>query len=140
VADLHFSFPRLRGKAGMGDCRERFQDHVANAFDLFEDLIIPETQGPKPQLAQMGIALDIPGGVRMLASIHLDNQSSLDTDEIGDEGADRALAPEPVPSKLPMAQASPQHAFGVGHFPPQSTGEIQLLPFPHHALRFIEDA
>ena len=124
----------------MGDCRERFQDHVANAFDLFEDFIIPETQDPKPQFAQMGIALDIPGGVRMLPSIHSDNQSSLDTHEISDAGADRTLAPEPVPSKLPMAHASPQHAFGVGRFPSQSTGEIPLLPFPHHAFRFIEDA
>jgi hypothetical protein len=51
----------------------------------------------------------------MLTTIHLDDQSTLETDEIHDEIANRLLAPELHAGNLPAPERLPEPLLRVGH-------------------------
>ena len=124
----------------MGGLRQRFQDHAAYAFDLFQNRIIPETQEEKACPPQPAIAPEIARRSSVLAAVDFDDETPFQADEIDDAWADRALPPETMTRQLPVPEMSPELLLGVGHVSMQPTRGIAFLAFPHaHAPMFRHD-
>jgi hypothetical protein len=62
----------------------------------------------------------------MLRAINLDQQPSLQTDEIYDVGPDRHLPSEFMAEQLPIAQTLPKPLLGVGAVSAKFTGMLLL--------------
>jgi len=60
--------------------------------------------------------------VSVLATIELDDEVSLATGKVGDEGADGLLPDEPEAEEPSIAQAGPELALGVGRIDAQGFG------------------
>lgn len=133
------SFPRVRGKAGMGvRVDEMPEDHVADAFDVAQDFIIPEPDNMESPGTQTGIPVRIRCGRLMLASVDLDHQSPFKANEIHDVYPDRILTTEADARNLSSPQLPPQPGFSVGHRAAQSSGEVAFLSFAHHCTPELE--
>ena len=129
---LPCSFPRLRGKAGMGvGVAEVPQDHVADAFEVLENIIIPEPHYGESLAAQERIAMGV--GLRpvVLAAIDFYQQLLLQTGEVDDVRADRMLTSKSASHELPATQALPQLLLGIGHVAPELAREIPILSVAH---------
>jgi hypothetical protein len=79
-----------------------------------QDVRVPEAQHAKPGSRQVCRAAPVVRHlIGVLASVHLDNQPSLDAEEVQEIGAPWDL-PLPFPTAQPMgAQRAPQARFGV---------------------------
>jgi hypothetical protein len=65
-----------------------------NRISLAQNLVIPKSQHREPVFMQPVIALSVTVARQVLSAVNLDDQHSLEADEISDELADRCLAPE----------------------------------------------
>lgn len=107
------------------------QDHVANPFPIFQDLIIPEAQNGEPLPAQVVVTPGIGFTSLMVPAIDLDHQPAVDAGEIRDEGPDRMLAAEPAAGDLFFPQSLPQVLFDIGHRLAQVAGKLGFLDLAH---------
>jgi hypothetical protein len=96
----------------------RFQ-HLQNAVNIAENLIVPNPNCPIPKPAQHRLALAIGGAVRVLAAIDLNNEMRISTSEICEIRPDRFLTHE-----LPVAKISPKQQFGPRAPPPLPSGSL----------------
>lgn len=90
------------------------QDHVADAFGVAEDIIIPEAKHFKALTSQKCVSagIDLP---IVLAAIHLDHQQSLQTSKIHDVGSDRKLATESKASHVATTKLLPESTLSIAH-------------------------
>jgi len=77
--------------------------------------MVPKAHDAKIILREPAITFDIPDRVRMLAAIHLNNQTSLEADKIRDVPPDRNLATEFKRCKPAVLQRQPKLTLGVRH-------------------------
>ena len=78
-------------------------DGVADGIQFAKDIVIPEPQHAKTPCLQISPPSLVISGVRVLATVNLDNQLGLQADEIRDVGADRNLPPELDPIEAAAA-------------------------------------
>lgn len=72
------SFPRLRGKAGMGGSHQRSMDRFQHRLRLPQNVIIPEPQDAEIGNAQAGVSLIVVTFLlQMLAAVEFDYRSRL---------------------------------------------------------------
>jgi len=64
-----------------GTFEHRFQ-HLQNALDIAEHIIVPNPDRPVPEIAHRRFTLGIRCVVGMLAAIDLDNDAPLTTDKV----------------------------------------------------------
>lgn len=94
----------MGGVSGAKRAADRFDD----AFDVAEDVVVPEAQNTKTFAVEPVRAFDIfLRTVRMLSAINLDDEPSFKANEIDDEASDRRLAAEAMAIELPKAQVAP---------------------------------
>jgi hypothetical protein len=123
---------QTRSRSGTrGSFQEPLQDHFANAFDVGENIIIPEAEDLKAVPMQKGVAGDVRRGTRVLSTIDLDRKPQLHAGEIDDIRSDRMLAADFGRGELPAAQAPPQQALGIGHVAAQAPGCPYFLALAH---------
>ena len=79
-------------------CRE---DYLPDAFDIAQHLVIPESQHTIAMFAEPSIAHGVSSALGMLATVNLDDQPFLSTDEINDVPSDRLLTDEFMPAQRP---------------------------------------
>ena len=92
-----------------------------HSVGLREHFVIPETQHAKPLFIQPPIAGSIRLGIRMLATIELDDQFCVMCDEINNVWPDGRLSPESSLSKLFAIDFVPQNALCIRHVGAQLT-------------------
>ena len=93
---------------GVGD----FFDHATR---ICEHLRIPEADYAKTMFGDDGGALRVSRrGIRMLATIDLDDEPALEAGEIGDVGTDLDLTPKLQPLDLTVAQLRPENSLRLG--------------------------
>jgi hypothetical protein len=71
------------------------------------------------------VVLDV---LEVLAPIHLDDQVSLDTNEIDDVGTHRDLPTKVVPSELVAAEPHPEIDLRIGHPPAEFAPSLKFGP------------
>src|SRR5690348_15272646 len=98
---------------------------------MLKHLMVPEPKHAQVTTPQPGITRPVGSRRQMLRTIHLNDQSPLDADEIHHERPHRMLSPEPVPTQLPPAQVEPEPLLGFGHFPAQCRGGRTLRMLTH---------
>ena len=81
--------------------RQSNRDCLQHAVDIPQHVVVPKAQDAIAMIGQPPIALDIVFAVRMLAAIHLDDQSLFTTNKIDSKWPDRFLTNEFQPIKLP---------------------------------------
>jgi hypothetical protein len=94
-----------------------FQDGAQHALPFSQHLPVVETQHVKTMAPKLQRALLIRLHCfrrEMLSAVQFNHQASFETCEVGEEGADGALAPELVASKSAVAQRIPKLALGFG--------------------------
>ena len=85
------------------------QDGKFHRFYVFHYLIVPEPQDLVTLALQpIGASCIVGLLARMLASIHLDDQASLEACKVDNIPAYRVLSTEPVPIHLVIAEVCPQ--------------------------------
>jgi hypothetical protein len=77
---------------------KRIKNHLQHHLSLPKHLVIPKSHHPIPALHQPGISLPILGTLRVLPTVHFDDEPVTQCNEVDDEGADRHLTPELVAS------------------------------------------
>ena len=97
------------------------RDDPQHALEVAHNLMVPEPQDPKPLPCQPTVSESISSALQMLTAIDFEDNSSIETDEIYDIGADWDLAPELAAQGL-LTQVAPEKALGVGHFSSELTG------------------
>jgi hypothetical protein len=102
-------------RAGRGTLLKRSQNHFEDAFGIPQDVIVPEAKDLKTSCTQPRVALPIPCTVRMLTTIDLNHQRSIEACEVDDVAAERNLPLELVTCETMSAQPVPQAPFGVAH-------------------------
>jgi hypothetical protein len=86
-----------------------------HSFEVRQHFVIPESQHHKIIGAEPAITARIAGRLRVLTAIDLDDDASLETDEISNEGPERHLPAELEVGKPAIAQCEPKLALGIGH-------------------------
>jgi hypothetical protein len=81
--------------------RQGTRDRLKHAVDIPKHIVIPKTQDAISMIGQPPIAPDIVFAVRMLATIHLDNQPPFTTSKIHSKWPDRLLTNEFQSIELP---------------------------------------
>jgi len=61
----------------------------------------------------------------MLSAVQFNNQSMLETAEVGDKISDRHLSPELDADQGPISEDAPELELSVGHFPPHGACTIK---------------
>ena len=97
-------------------------DGFEDAFDVFDDLVVPEAEDCVAGRFDLSRASGVSDAVSMLPAVEFDHQPCFDAGEVGDIGADQELAAEFCVFDLPGAQALPQDPFDFGCIPAQSPG------------------
>ena len=96
-----------RGRACLKD---GFQDRLS----LFQYLVVPEPQNAiAPRLQPSRTILVLGKTLGVLTSVHLNDQSLLEAEEIDDEGAYRMLPSKPMAGKLSPTKFLPEDPLGV---------------------------
>ncbi len=94
---------------------------LPHPVQVCQHLVVPKSQHPEPVTLEPQRPLVIRGAnVRLivLPAIHLDNQSTLEANEVHNVGSNRLLPPESQP-KHPLApEMGPQDSFGIRLLPP----------------------
>ncbi len=91
------------------------QDRLQNAFRICQHVVVPEPNYPATEFIQysrtLGIGISL---IRVLPTVHFDDQSSSDTSEVGHIGADGYLSAKMITIELVAAQSAPEPYFRVG--------------------------
>lgn len=102
-----------------------------DSVGIAENLVIPEADDREPLVLEPRRARGVgPGAKSVLSAVELDNEATLETDEIDDIASDGRLAAKPTAVELPPAQARPQPALGLGRLFAQ--GARPLCRSPGH--------
>src|SRR6186997_1241704 len=113
-------------RAGRGGFRpggfKRVGYHFHHGLGIFQDIIIPEAQNPKPLALQPLITTTVGRAVGVLTSVRLDDDFPIEADEIEDVAPDRNLALELVSAETVCTQKIPKPPFGIGHLRSQPLG------------------
>jgi hypothetical protein len=108
-------------------CVDRSQDLLQHTVGVSQHVIIPETQNDVfhglEDLGPVGVSIS---GFIMLATVELDDELHVLTDEINDKSINRHLLIEFQTGESAITQAKPQHAFGVGLMAAQVAGKVVL--------------
>src|SRR5690348_15909218 len=103
-----FSFPRARGKAGMGAGRAKsLVNDRKHLLCAHQHVVIPEAQHTVAAFMQAIRTRDVTRGVEVLTAVHFDDQLGFEAREIHDIWTDRKLAPKSGAKKLPAPQMMP---------------------------------
>ena len=106
------------------------QKRFENAFEIGEDIIVPESDHAVAATFQVGGPRRVSLG-RMLSSVDFDDEATLMADEVGDIGANRHLSAEFQTIELASADRAPELLFGLRLVAPKPTG-----PVDHVGIRF----
>jgi hypothetical protein len=117
---------------------QRILDARQYSIDILQHIIIPESNHSESIFLEATcprrILFDLVG---MLATIDLDDESMLETAEIGDVIADEMLTAELGTVQSFAAQMLPEQAFRVGLFAAQATSiGAQLLGSTHNIMSY----
>jgi hypothetical protein len=94
--------------------RKRICNHLQHAVEIRMHVVVPKSQDTKTLLPKPSIATCI-AFRSMLSTVNLDNQSRLQTNEVGDVRPDRHLSSERGIIEAVRAQPVPKPAFGIRH-------------------------
>lgn len=84
-------------------------DDRQHARGSTQDVVVAEAQDGEALCAKVFGSLEVLRDLALvIPAVHFDNQSRFAADEIGDEAADRVLAPEVVAAELIVAEVAPQ--------------------------------
>ena len=90
-------------------------DHFEHSIDIFEYIMVPESQNNEPSRYQHVVSLGIvPRMLRVLAAIQLDNNFSGKTDEVEDVVLVRVLPSELGIVQLLPTQVLPKYVLCIG--------------------------
>jgi len=111
------------GGVGGGLFRKRALDGRDNAFQILQDVVVPETDNaPALRFEIAGSGFVIGGACIMLAAIYFDDQPFGARGEVRDIPADRHLPVEAHPGHLASRQRPPQSPFRIGRIETQFPG------------------
>jgi hypothetical protein len=102
---------------------ERGEDGREHAFDVLDDLVVPEAQYAPSALFEPLGSLRVADAIGVLPAIGFENQRMVEADEIDDEWPDPMLASEFEPCQLSAAQCSPKPALDIGRMCAESLCE-----------------
>jgi hypothetical protein len=88
------------------------QDRQADAVDIRQHFVVPDTDRRKTLPLEMQISDFVALRLRVLAAIHLNDQPCLEADEVDDVAVERCLPPEFQALQLPSAQRLPENVLG----------------------------
>src|SRR5687768_9109449 len=95
-------------------CNEQTrQDALERAFDVRQAIDVPEAQDPESLSLKVPRALFVVRRLEVLAPVHLDDQSSVEADEVCEVRSDRMLSPEAEASEPSRTEVVPETALGV---------------------------
>ena len=97
-------------------------DGQKDAVNILQYVVVPEAQRPIAVRREPRVSSFVARAVGVLAAIHLNNELCLQTGEICDEWADRALLAEVKPIQLLVPQVVPQLSLGVGQIATELAG------------------
>jgi hypothetical protein len=110
----HSLSPFLRGEGGMRGCFHEYGlDCKQNAFDIPEDIVVPEAKSLVALFPQTFIPDGICCGFIVLPSVDFDDEALLATDEIADVADDRFLAHKLMSVNASAADAVPENRLCV---------------------------
>jgi hypothetical protein len=114
---------------------ERGGDDFDHGLRVVEHLVIPEAKHSVPLSLEPGCSHGIVGSlVIVLASIDLDDESLLQTDEVHNVSTKRVLAAERASLELSLPQPAPQDSFGIGHVSAKLASSISYVGLCHCPL------
>jgi hypothetical protein len=98
-----FSLPLPLAGEGRGEGLGRPENLLENSLGLRQDFVVPKSQDLIAHLRKViRSGAVIRGGACVLSSIEFDDQTNLDTGEIGEVATNRALSTELQSEKLPI--------------------------------------
>jgi hypothetical protein len=112
----HLSPPAGRGRIASairvrGSLRKRGRDCFENARHIAQHIIVPEPQNTVVVIDKPFVANHIARIFRVLASIHLDNQTTVTTDQVNRVRSDRLLPDELVTVEAARPESVPESGF-----------------------------
>jgi hypothetical protein len=126
-----------------GSFHKRGGDRFKNACHIPQHIVVPEPQDTIVVVDKPFVADSIAKVLRVLASIHLNNESAFPADEINRVGAYRLLPDELVPVETARSKPMPQSGFSICGSSPQTPGTLGLVlvgrahaETPPHPARF----
>jgi hypothetical protein len=119
---------RVRGRL-----LKRSRDCFKNPGHIAEDVVVPEPQNSIVITDKPFVANHVTRIACVLASIHLNNETTFTADEIDRVRADRFLPNEFVAIEPARAESMPQSCLRVGGVTSQPPGAVglDLISFPH---------
>ena len=99
---------RVRGTLYEGCC-----NRIEDAHQIARNVIVPKSQNSVIVFRKPFVANNIAAIVRVLTTIHLDNEATLSTNEVRNVRAHRLLPDEFMPVQPARAQAIPKHALRI---------------------------
>jgi len=107
-------------------------DDLQHALGLVQDLLVPETHNPEPLVFQPPGALHSRGLLlRVVDTIHLDDEAAAQTDEIHDVPTYCVLTSERT-AQLSATELQPQRSLGIGERSPEFPSTALDLPVDAH--------
>ena len=118
-----------------GSLRELARDGFKNARHVAEDVVVPKSPDAVVVIDQPFIANEISRVIRVLASIHLNNETTFTAYQINRVRADRLLPDELVTDETARPQPIPKRSLGFRGVLPQTPGALglDLSSSPHAA-------
>ena len=107
-----------------GSLRKCGRNCFENARHIPQHIVVPESQNPIAVIDKPFVANNIVRIVRVLASIDLNNEPTLATDQINCVWTDRLLPDEFVTVETPRPEAIPQSRLRLGGGPAQASGAV----------------
>jgi hypothetical protein len=102
--------------------RKFSQQHLQNAFDIFEHLVVPDPDNAIAMCFEFGVAFAVSRTIGMLTPIDLHNEAALAAKEIHVEPTNRFLADEFEAAQSTISQSQPECEFRAGSRTPQRPG------------------
>jgi hypothetical protein len=110
-----------------GRCHRRCREYcIPNAFDISQNVVVPEPQHAVAMLNQPSVAHRVVLAFCMLAAVDLDYKTFLPTNKIGNVRPDRLLAYKLEACQRSRTKISPKLLFGASRTLAQSSGQPRL--------------
>jgi hypothetical protein len=127
----------IRVRGSLRECRG---DRFENSRHIAEHIIVPEPQDPVSVIDKPFVPDHVARIVRMLTSVHFDDETSFAADQINNVWADRLLPDElvtveaarsePKPQSLLRARGGRSQAPGTPGFDLVSLSQVETAPHP----------
>jgi hypothetical protein len=105
-----------------GSLRKRSGNDFKHTTNITQNIVVPESEHPIMMRDQPLVAKAISQTVRMLTTIHFDDQMSFAANQVNNIGADGLLPNKFMPIQRPRTETMPQRIFGVSRIAPQPSG------------------